>query len=378
MKKYPEIFAENLHRLRKEMKLTQEQLASKLCYTEKAVSKWESGTSVPPAETLILLAEIFNISIDELFNYCTHPAYYLGIDGGATKTTFALANAEGAIVNKITLGPSNPFDIGYDKVVEVLTEGINKITENIHKRKISMFAGIAGCGNTTMRDKFKIFINSFGFLHADIDSDAQNIISAGLGESDGMINIMGTGSSCFVKRGNTMERIGGYGYLFDQGGSAYDIGRAAITLTARHEDTRESGSIIPELVCNELGTPSLNESLGRVYASGKQGIASFAPIVFRAYDKGDKAAEKILLENSKYIADSLIAGAKKFSETSYPVKAVLIGGLTKRWDVLAPMITEALGVYKESIALRVYNGDVVHGALLLAGMPEKSNAGKND
>ena len=138
MKKYSEIFAENLHRLRKEMKLTQEQLADKICYTEKAVSKWESGSSVPPAETLILLAEIFNVSIDELFDHCTHPAYYLGIDGGATKTVFALADADGNIINKLTLGPSNPFDIGYDRATELLTEGINKITANIHKRKISV------------------------------------------------------------------------------------------------------------------------------------------------------------------------------------------------------------------------------------------------
>ena len=38
MKKYSEIFAENLHRLRRQMKMTQEQLADKICYTEKAVS----------------------------------------------------------------------------------------------------------------------------------------------------------------------------------------------------------------------------------------------------------------------------------------------------------------------------------------------------
>lgn len=370
MKKYSEIFAENLHRLRKEMKLTQEQLAAKLCYTEKAVSKWEGGSSVPPAETLILLAEIFNVSIDELFSYCTHPLYYLGIDGGATKTTFALANSNGAIINKFTLGPSNPFDLGYEKVVEVLSEGINKITENIHKRKIAVFAGIAGCGNPTMKDRLKIFINSFGFLRADIDSDAQNIISAGIGAGEGIINIMGTGSSCFVKQGKTLDRIGGYGYLFDNGGSAYDIGRAAITLTTRHEDGRVSGSIIPSLVYRDLRENCINECLGRVYASGKRGIAALAPVVFEAYENGDTFAEKILKENAEYIAASLIAGAKKFKDQSKPIKCVLIGGLTKRWDVLKPMVFECLGEFANILNISVYKGDVVYGALLLAGMPE--------
>lgn len=370
MKKYSEIFAENLHRLRKEMKLTQEQLAAKLCYTEKAVSKWESGSSVPPVETLISLAEIFNVSIDELFNYCTHPSYYLGIDGGATKTTFALANAEGVIVNKIVLGPSNPFDLGYERVVEVLTEGINKITENIHRRKISAFAGIAGCGNPTMRDKFKLFFNSLGFLHADIDSDAKNIISAGLGDKDGIINIMGTGSSCFVKKGDSLERIGGYGYLFDQGGSAYDIGRAAITVTTRHEDGRAKGSIIPCLVYSELGAESVNECLGRIYTSGKLGIASIAPVVFAAYEQGDEVAKDILKENAEYIGKALSAAVEKYGECAEPIKTVLMGGLTKRWDVLGDMIKNSLGGYNERIDLRVYTSDVVYGALLLSGMPE--------
>ena len=372
MKRYSEIFAENLHRLRKEMRITQEQLAKKLCYTEKAVSKWESGSSVPPAETLIKLAEIFNVTIDELFNYCAHPSYYLGIDGGATKTTFALANAEGVIVNKITLGPSNPFDLGYEKVTEVLSEGINKICENIQRRRISAFAGIAGCGNPAMRDRLKAFINSFGFLYADIDSDAKNIISAGLGDGDGIVNIMGTGSSCFVKRGGEIEKIGGYGYLFDQGGSAYDIGRAAITVTSRHEDKRMSGSIIPELVYNELCAKSLNEALSRVYASGKQGIAALAPVVFSAYDKGDIEARRILTENASYIAEALSTATERFSDTELPVKAVLIGGLIKRWDVLGEMIDEALGEYRNRLKIEVFRVDVVRGALLLAGMPDNN------
>lgn len=369
MKKYSEIFAENLHRLRKEMKLTQEQLAAKICYTEKAVSKWESGSSVPPAETLILLAEIFNVSIDELFDHCTHPAYYLGIDGGATKTVFALADADGNIINKLTLGASNPFDIGYDRATELLTEGINKITANIHKRKISAFAGIAGCGNAEMRERFQVLMNSFGFLSATVDSDAKNIISAGLGEDDGIINIMGTGSSCFVKRGGEMARVGGYGYLFDLGGSAYDIGRAAVTVTSREEDGRGSGSIIPRFLYDELGVNSIDECLGRLYQMGKRGIAALAPIVFLAYENGDRAAERILRENAEYIAGSLSAAASKFGSRKGKIKTVVIGGLTKRWDVLGDMITEALGERGEELDITVYRGDVVYGALLLAGMP---------
>jgi len=59
-------FAENLRRRRRELGLTQKQLAEALCYSEKAVSKWESGRGMPPASVLPLLADRLQIDIDSL------------------------------------------------------------------------------------------------------------------------------------------------------------------------------------------------------------------------------------------------------------------------------------------------------------------------
>lgn len=368
MKKYSDVFAENLYRFRKEMKMTQEQLAKKICYTEKAVSKWESGGSVPPAETLILLAEVFNVSLDELFNHCTHPSYYLGIDGGATKTTFALADSQGTIIRKIVLGPSNPFDLSFDKVTRVLSDGIEEITKGISKRKISLFAGIAGCGNPEMRDRVSSYLGSLGFISALVDSDAQNIISDSLAGGDGVIVIMGTGSSCFVQLDGTQERIGGFGYLFDHGGSGYDIGNDAISAVCRMSDGRAEPSLLADYLYRELGVDNMNDCLSKLYDMGKRGIASLSRVVFNAYDNGDMVAEQILRKNMAHVADLLIASARRFYKDE-KIKAVMIGGLTNRWDVLGPMLYEALGDQLDRFDIRVYSGDVVHGALLLAGMP---------
>lgn len=61
-----EIIAANLIRLRQEVGLTQAQLAEKLNYTDKAVSKWERGESIPDLRVLIQLAEIYNITVDDI------------------------------------------------------------------------------------------------------------------------------------------------------------------------------------------------------------------------------------------------------------------------------------------------------------------------
>ena len=52
--------------LRKEQNLTQEQLGQKLGVTNKTVSRWETGTYLPPVEVLWLMSTLFGVSINEI------------------------------------------------------------------------------------------------------------------------------------------------------------------------------------------------------------------------------------------------------------------------------------------------------------------------
>lgn len=59
-----ENIATNITKLRKKNHWTQAQLAEKINYSDKAVSKWERGEAVPDIDTLYLLAELFNVTVD--------------------------------------------------------------------------------------------------------------------------------------------------------------------------------------------------------------------------------------------------------------------------------------------------------------------------
>ncbi len=61
-------FSDNLQKLRKEAKLSQEALAEKLGVTRQSVSKWESGSSYPEMDKLISMCSIFDCSMDYLLN----------------------------------------------------------------------------------------------------------------------------------------------------------------------------------------------------------------------------------------------------------------------------------------------------------------------
>lgn len=61
--------AENIRALRKEKKMTQEQLAECLDVTVGAVSKWESGATTPDLSMIMELAHFFAVSVDALLGY---------------------------------------------------------------------------------------------------------------------------------------------------------------------------------------------------------------------------------------------------------------------------------------------------------------------
>ncbi len=60
------IVGKNLTRLRKRSGMTQLELAEKINYSDKSVSKWEQGNGVPDARILVQLADLFNVSVDDL------------------------------------------------------------------------------------------------------------------------------------------------------------------------------------------------------------------------------------------------------------------------------------------------------------------------
>ena len=63
------MFRDNLVRLRKLNRMTQEDVAEKVGVTRQAIAKWESGETVPDLDKCRLLADVFGVSLDDLANY---------------------------------------------------------------------------------------------------------------------------------------------------------------------------------------------------------------------------------------------------------------------------------------------------------------------
>ena len=73
------MFKDNLVQLRKYKRLTQEELAEKVGVSRQAIAKWEAGETMPDLEKSRLLAEIFEVSLDDLANYEKDSNWGLGV-----------------------------------------------------------------------------------------------------------------------------------------------------------------------------------------------------------------------------------------------------------------------------------------------------------
>ena len=128
MKNIVENLGNNIRKRRMELGLLQSELANLIDYSEQAISKWERAKGAPPAEILPSLAKHLHTSIDSLLSESgQEEQYFLGIDGGGTKTDFALTDSEGNLLSRVILGASNPNDVGISAVQDVLLRGIIEV-----------------------------------------------------------------------------------------------------------------------------------------------------------------------------------------------------------------------------------------------------------
>lgn len=352
-------FSNNLRRIRKNRGYTQKSFAQKLGYSEKTVSKWECGSSFPPLDVFARICEILSIDSRVLLKR-GNAEYFLGIDGGGTKTEFLLCSGD-TVIASVTLGESNACDTGMENSLSVLQNGIRLACGSIPLSSVWMHAGLAGFKSGNNSRIYENFFSEFGFAGFSCDSDNSNVIAVGPGFGDGLTVIMGTGFCIYKVIGGNKQPIGGWGYFFDEGGSAFNIGRQALSAYFSSEDGTGRQSLLTRFISEKTGGKP-REYLAKLYESGKKLIATFAETAIKAAACDDEIAMKIIDDNIKFVADKLLAAAAGW-EGEIPIKTYLAGGLTKS-AVITDKLKQAL--VGTSLEINVLGESPVTGAVILA------------
>ena len=289
--------------------------------------------------------------------------YLLGIDGGGTKTEFALCDVNGKLLKRLEFGPSNPCDIGMEKTQALLKEGIAEISQNILLENVFLHAGLAGGGTGENTKILTNFLKQFGFAGFECGSDIDNVLYAGLSDSDGISVIMGTGFCVYRQMRGVRERFAGWGYLFDEFGSAYNIARDALSEYFFQKDGRKPRTILAQLI-EEFDTGDASTFVPRLYEGGKSYISTFAKLVFTAADANDTCAKNIIDKNIRGVADTIETVAKPMMKNNQRIKVVIAGGLTNQ-ERLIPMLYDSIHQPEQFDITKLANKPV-YGAVEMA------------
>ena len=276
----------------------------------------------------------------------------VGIDAGGTKTEFLLCDENENVINRVVLGTGNPNDIGMDACLTLLANGLDKLLGN--ETPDALFAGVSGGGFGELCEKINYFLSSrYPNTKVKNGTDAINLLYCAKTDSTCAALICGTGTALFVRKNGEVLRMGGWGHLFDLGGSGYDIGRDAIKVLLEAEEIAEERLNTPlcKLLLASLGC-SAHKAIGDFYERGKAYIASFAPLVFEALEQGDKFAKMIVEENAQVVAKRISMAKETWGEISQIVCAgglfsapAFYSELSKRVDIplIIPDISPAMG-----------------------------------
>ncbi|HYG05641.1 MAG TPA: BadF/BadG/BcrA/BcrD ATPase family protein [Stenotrophomonas sp.] len=237
--------------------------------------------------------------------------FYLGVDGGGTKTRFALIDANGRVCAQAQLGTTYHPEVGLDGVREVLARGVAQVLEQVGADANALgfaFFGIPAHGEdsavTPVVEAMPAAI--LGHERYSCDNDMVCGWAGSLGCADGINIVAGTGSIGYGQRQGRGARAGGWGETFSDEGSAYWIAVQGLNAYSRMSDGRLPMGPLHALINSALDVSVDLDVCARIYgehARSRGEIAQLSVVVAQAAEAGDVAAREIFVRAGRELAE---------------------------------------------------------------------------
>lgn len=252
--------------------------------------------------------------------------YYIGIDGGGTKTSFKLFDESCKCIANV-LGPTcHLLQVNSKKAIQILVEGVNKLLENLPiSRNILIGIGLAGYGeDKTLRSEIeKVCEQAFSKFEYYIFNDVSIALEGALNGQDGILVVAGTGSIALSKKNGEYTRMGGWGYMLGDEGSAFWIAKEIFRHYTLQVDGRSEETQLVHIVKNRLGLEKEYDLISYVanqLHNNRREIAKHAIILEELILIKDPVAFEILdalTEHLSLLINTLGSNFKKDINVSY-------------------------------------------------------------
>jgi N-acetylglucosamine kinase-like BadF-type ATPase len=236
---------------------------------------------------------------------------YLGVDGGGTKTAFCLLHEDGRVAAQALAPSCYYFTEGIGLVGRVLREGVDEVCTRASVTPAEIryaFFGLPTYGEVSgdVPTLDAIPEDVLGHGRYSCDNDTVCGWAGSLGGLDGINVVSGTGSITYGERGGRGVRVGGWGDLFGDEGSAYWISIKGLNAFTRMGDGRLPVGPLHEALRNHLELEAdldLVDVVLNRWQGGRSEIAALSRVVARAAESGDECATQILSEAANELAE---------------------------------------------------------------------------
>jgi N-acetylglucosamine kinase-like BadF-type ATPase len=231
---------------------------------------------------------------------------FLGIEGGATRSTAALLDERGRVLRRAKGGACNLAllsDAKFLAILRQITGAIfnrnrwnGKLAESRLKiapaRRLRLqiastdlaAVGIFLAGNRRPQDAARVrHLAKKVWRNARIvtGNDAQSAMAAALGDGDGIVVICGTGSIVLARRGATTAQVGGFGSLAGDAGSGYWMGRELLRGVVRQFDETGRLDALGNSLLTFLGARNLEALVQWSINPSRDEVASLTRVLFQ-------------------------------------------------------------------------------------------------
>jgi N-acetylglucosamine kinase-like BadF-type ATPase len=261
--------------------------------------------------------------------------FFLGFDGGGTKTECVLADSGGGVLARAFTGPSNPLRAGYMRAWFALSEAADCVLgrAKIHAAHIGgICAGLGGAGTSAVaRRAFSFFQGGFPHAHVRVTTDLEIAHEAAFGSSEGILLLAGTGSAALGRdAAGRSVRAGGRGPWFSDEGSAFDIGRRAFEAVVRAEEGRGPATALSQRIFEWHQARDWNLIHDAISKNPDDVFPKTFPLVIRLADKGDAVSRDILSEAAVSLAHLAASAASQLGWCEREIPLAKIGGMYDR------------------------------------------------
>jgi N-acetylglucosamine kinase-like BadF-type ATPase len=295
-------------------------------------------------------------------------AFFLGIDGGGSKTICRLGDDTSVLASGSGSG-SNIVRLGEAAARASLTEAIRQAccAAGISPEQISRTCiGIAGGARPLVRNAIWKILSETIAGEIEIVGDMVIALEGAFGSAPGVIAVAGTGSIAYGRNphGET-ARAGGWGFAISDEGSGHWIGRAATAAAMHNYDEGKSTGLL-ERIMEVWRVDSREHLVLAANAVPPPDFAALFPAVLAASDSGDPTACQILEEAGKELGGLAKTVIRRLFQDGQKVNVAMAGAVLANGKIVSEAFRKNLTSQHAEAQVAGEVIEPVQGALALA------------